>query len=85
MRIDSIVLCIGHDHRMKGILREAVLFKHFLALLKKCLLLIAIESSFSNSCHQLAIFARFTQLMPHFCGHTYKLIIDNAALLELFV
>ena len=79
------MLGIGHNHRVKGIFRKAVLFKHLLSLFKKRLLFITIGSSFGDIRHQLTIFACLTQLMPHFCGYTYKLIIDNAALLEFFV
>lgn len=70
---------------MKSILREAVLFKHLLALLKKCLLFIAIGNSLCNGCHQFTIFTCLTQLVPHFSGHADKLIIYNATLFEFFV
>ena len=85
MGVYGIVLRVRHNQLMKSIFRKTIFFKHLFALLKECFLLIAVGSCFCNSCHQLTILARLAQLMPHFCSHTHKLIVDDTTLLELLI
>ena len=85
MGVYGIVPCIQHNQLMKSIFRKTIFFKHLFALLKEDFLLIAVGSSFSNSCHQFPIFAHLAQLMPHFRSDADKLIIDSATFLELLI